>query len=82
MTTYAEMQAGLDAEAEARKKAAMAFIADANKKTILAEYAAQGIAPVYADDGETLCSLPMMLHMGWRIEHVDGRPALTRGGAA
>ena len=82
MTTYAQMQAAIDAEVEARKKAAMAFIADANKKTILAEYAAKGIDPVYAADGEMLCSLPMMLHLGWRIERIDGRPALTRGGAA
>jgi hypothetical protein len=46
-----------------------------------AEYKRAGLDPVYAGDNITVVSLPMMLHMGWRIEKVDGRLGLTRGAA-
>ena len=47
-----------------------------------AEYKRAGLDPVYAGDNITVVSLPMMLHMGWRVEEVDGRLGLTRRGEA
>ena len=43
-----------------------------------AEYKRAGLDPVYAGDNITVVSLPMMLHMGWRVDTIAGRKALTR----
>lgn len=49
-------------------------------ETRAAEYRAAGLDPIYAsNDRSFVVSLPFMLHMGWRIETVDGRKQLTRG---
>ena len=49
------------------------------KNAMIAEYRERGFDPVYADEDHTIVvSLPMMLANGWRVETVDGRPALTR----
>lgn len=45
------------------------------------EYRRAGIDPVYVGDSVTVVSLHMMLHMGWRIEVVDGRKVLTQADA-
>ncbi len=65
------------------RDAASARRIDRDRQEKIAEYATAGLDPVYADEDRTIiCSLPMMLHMGFHIETVDGRPALTRGDAA
>jgi hypothetical protein len=43
-----------------------------------AEYKRAGLDPVYAGDNITVVSLPMMLHMGWRVDTIARRKALTR----
>lgn len=51
----------------------------ASKQTILAEYAAAGLAPVYADGfAETVLSLSLLLSLGWRIEEMQERNVLIR----
>jgi hypothetical protein len=57
------------------------LMAESNE-TRAAEYRRAGLDPVYADEErQVVVSLPMMLHMGWRVEEVDGRLGLTRGAA-
>ncbi|MDO8535055.1 MAG: hypothetical protein Q7S17_10000 [Xanthobacteraceae bacterium] len=72
-----------DAASDAAKRdSATARRLDRDRQDKIAEYAAAGLDPVYADEEHTLiCSLPMMIHMGWKIGEIDGRKVLTRGGA-
>lgn len=54
------------------------FMAESNEARA-AEYHRAGLDPIYADEDHTIvCSLPMMLHMGWKIGEIDGRKALVR----
>lgn len=71
-----------DAESDAAMRdAATARRLDRDRQEKIAEYENAGLDPVYADDDKTIvCSLPMMLHMGWRIGEIDGRKALLARG--
>ena len=50
-------------------------------KSRLAEYAAAGVDPVYADKNRTLLSLPLLLSLGWSIrEGEHGEKMMVRPG--
>mgnify|MGYP001588912028 CR=1 FL=1 len=76
-----EMAVETEKQRAIQNKRTKALMAETNEQRA-AEYHARGLDPVYAGDNETVVSLQMMLHMGWRIETIDGRSALTRGGVA
>ena len=76
---YDEMQTKIEAEKEKKNQEALKYINQANSAVLLREYTQRGLNPVYADEDRTIVvSLPMMLHIGWRIEKVNGCQTLTR----
>ena len=76
---YDEMQAKIEAEKQEKQKATLGYIGQANRVVLLKEYAERGLDPVYADEErQVVVSLPMMLHVGWRVDTIAGRKTLTR----
>jgi hypothetical protein len=79
-------------EAEARRKAETdAWRREANVDDVLETYVAAGVQPPPLEEGRLLCSLPLLLSVGWTVREIPGgekvlvrppepAPAERRGG--
>lgn len=82
----AEQSARLEAgerrqlEVEARRKVATtAWVRAANAGHVEDSYRAAGVEPPPLEEGQTRCSLSLLLSVGWRVEELpDGSRALVR----
>lgn len=63
--------------ATARRARAADDAIAANKRLLLRQYEAAGVAPPSVDgDGYPTCSLPMLFSLGWSVEEVGGHMEL------
>lgn len=69
----------LQAEAEERRRVDdKASWAKVNKNACLNSFRARGVEPPELKPGEMLCSLDLLLRLGWSVQEISGKKVLVR----